>query len=394
MRLLLTMNLPYEPAFGGASKANRAVSELLAQRGHTISVVVPSFTSPSPRKHPISDFHRGHELESSEDVTISEINRVEVHSVDISRIPLRRYLAKHLVRFSTDCILVSSEDSVQILLQEAVSHAASPVVYLAHTPNCLPFGPSSFFPSRAGSSLFHKASAVIAVSQFCCNYIQRWSGLEPIQLYLPVYGRPPYPHFSNYQKEFITIINPCAYKGIDIFLQLALSHPELQFAAVPSWGTTSSDLQRLRALSNVTILDAHPNIDTILQRTRLVLVPSLYLENFPMIIIESMLRGIPVIASNVGGIPEAKLGTDYLLDVRPIERYLNTWDERKLWVPIVPVQDITPWDDALRNVLANEDAYECASENARQASTAFATSLSLDPLEHLLESMTSDERHC
>lgn len=392
MRLLLTMNLPYEPAFGGASKANRAVLELLAQRGHSISVVAPSFIPPPSGKYLTGDFNQRYEVQSFEDVTISEINRVEVHSVDISRIPLRTYLAKYLAKFSGDCIMVSSEDSMQVLLREAVSHAASPIVYLAHTPNCLPFGPASFFPSNSGSSLFHKVSAVIAVSQFCYNYIQRWGGVEPIQLYLPIYGQPPYPHFSNYREGFITMINPCGYKGIDIFLQLSQAHPELQFAGVPSWGTTSNDLQRLHAQPNITILDAHPNIDTILQRTRLILVPSLYLENLPMIIIESMLRGIPVIASNVGGIPEAKLGTDYLLDVHPIERYLNTWDERKLWVPIVPAQDIAPWDDALRSILANEDAYGCASENARQVSTAFAASLSLDPFEDFLESITAGGR--
>ena len=36
------------------------------------------------------------------------------------------------------------------------------------------------------------------------------------------------------------------------------------------------------------------------------------------IVVEAMLRGVPVIASNTGGLPEAKLGVPYVLPVTPI----------------------------------------------------------------------------
>jgi len=35
------MNLPYEPALGGANKANRIIAELLVARGQSVRAVVP-----------------------------------------------------------------------------------------------------------------------------------------------------------------------------------------------------------------------------------------------------------------------------------------------------------------------------------------------------------------
>ena len=36
-------------------------------------------------------------------------------------------------------------------------------------------------------------------------------------------------------------MNPCAVKGISIFLALADAFPETVFAAVPTWGTNEQD---------------------------------------------------------------------------------------------------------------------------------------------------------
>ena len=93
------------------------------------------------------------------------------------------------------------------------------------------------------------------------------------------------------------------------------------------------------------ILQNSRNADLIRQ-TRVMVVPSLWAEAKARIITESMLRGIPVLASDVGGNAEALNGIDYLLPVDPIGEYSAKVDGRSLPIARVPGQDISPWCDA------------------------------------------------
>ena len=57
MKILLTMNLPWFPAVGGANKCNRALPERLAARGHAVRAVVPALAVPS--RWTLEEEHRG-----------------------------------------------------------------------------------------------------------------------------------------------------------------------------------------------------------------------------------------------------------------------------------------------------------------------------------------------
>ena len=62
-------------------------------------------------------------------------------------------------------------------------------------------------------------------------------------------------------------------------------------------------------------------------------MPSLWYEGFGLIVMENMLRGIPVVASDAGGLKEAKRGTGYVIPVRTIERYQPVFDEHGMPKP-------------------------------------------------------------
>ena len=59
-------------------------------------------------------------------------------------------------------------------------------------------------------------------------------------------------------------------------------------------------------------------------------------EAFGLVVIDAMLRGIPVIASTSGGLPEAKLGVDFIVPVTMVSGPSSQE---------VPQQDIRPWKE-------------------------------------------------
>ena len=142
--------------------------------------------------------------------------------------------------------------------------------------------------------------------------------------------------------EFVTLVNPCAVKGISIFLALADAFPRDRLRRRAHLGH-----QRSRTAPRCApAAERHParsrwTISTCCcARTRVLLVPSLWAEARSRIVLEAMLRGVPVMAANVGGIPEAKMGVPYLLPVNPIAQYQTQLDEQMVPVAEVPPQDV------------------------------------------------------
>jgi amino acid adenylation domain-containing protein/non-ribosomal peptide synthase protein (TIGR01720 family) len=389
MRILLLQSSAYIPSLGGANKANRLLVEQLAARGHECQVIgTAGGERVTPLATCLADLAAagvgGAGLARPGVVAFRHAGVAVEAVLDGAR--LRPHAAERLRELAPDRVLVSSEDPAQMLLEEAV--AASPhTVYLAHTTLHLPFGPDGFLKSPGRTALLRQMAGIVAVSGYVREYFRRWAGLEATLLRFPVYGAGPFPALGDFDQGFVTLVNPSAVKGISIFLELARRLPEVAFAAVPTWGTTTADLRSLAALSNIRQLPPRAAIDEIFARTRVLLVPSLWGEAFGQVAVEAMLRGIPVLASSAGGLPEAKLGVDYVLPVRPIERYEERFDERKIPVPVVPAQDVDPWEEALRRVLGERELYSRLASDSRRAALAFVSGLGIGPFEEYLEGL-------
>jgi glycosyltransferase involved in cell wall biosynthesis len=239
--------------------------------------------------------------------------------------------------------------------------------------------------------MLRRAAGILAPSRYVRDYILRWGALQAEVLQPPTYGSGPFPDYGNFDHGFVTLINASQIKGVCILEELARARPGVEFAAVPTWATTTGDLTRLSALRNLRLLPPSENIDTILAETRVLLVPSLWGEAFGRIAVEGMLRGIPVLASDIGGLPEAKLGIDYLLPVRPIRSYSMRPDERGLPIPDVPQQAVAPWLEALDRVLSDREHYGQLSHASRAAAMNFVSSLTIAPCEDFLHRLAADQ---
>jgi glycosyltransferase involved in cell wall biosynthesis len=301
-------------------------------------------------------------------------------------------VAQETRAFGPDWVLVSSEDVAHVLLREAAHAAPERLVYLAHTPQFFPFGPESWNKDEAASDAIRHAAGVVSIGQHMAGYIREHLGRGATVIHPPIYGHPPYRRFGRFGSGTVLMVNPCAVKGISIFLALARLFPNVEFAALNGWGTTAQDRAALSALPNVRVLDTVPDIEDVLREARCLLMPSVWYEGFGLIAMEAMLRGVPVVASNSGGLEEAKRGTGCVVPVRPVEKYELAFDDTGMPRAIVPEQDLQPWAAALETMLNDEAAYWSEAERSRTVALAFVSGLDASEFERYLQQLRPAER--
>jgi glycosyltransferase involved in cell wall biosynthesis len=389
MRILLAHNSLYFPSNGGGDKSNRLLMQALAGLGHAVRVFarVERFGAEAHASLARELEARGVAFSAEPGVGLRmNLNGVDVHVLTSNPL-LRAHFSRHIAEFDPDIILASTDDPGQLLLDLALQSERARVVYLIRALIAAPFGPGSSAPNAAKTAAIRRADGVVAVSESVAGYVRRYADVDCRHFPISLLGPEPAPVLGGFDNDFILLVNPCAGKGISIFLDLAGAFPRVAFAAVPGWGTTATDLENLRKHDNVSILRPADDFDEILRQTRIVLVPSLWAEARSRVILEAMSRGIPVMASNVGGLAEAKLGVDYLLPVNPIVSFRTSVNELMVPAADVPAQDTGPWRAALSRLLTDRVHYEALAAESRAAALAYAESASVMPFAEYLESL-------
>ena len=186
--------------------------------------------------------------------------------------------------------------------------------------------------------------ACIANSRFTAEKYNAAYGVEPTVI-------PPFVDAAKYKtastRENVTFINPHPYKGRDIAVEIARRCPDIPFVFVQSWPLSHDHRAELEAmiapLSNVTLLPARNDMRSIYGKCRILLVPSLWEEAYGRVAVEAEINGIPVVASNRGGLPEAVGGGGILVN---------------------PESPISEWVSAVRELWDNERTYDALSAAA------------------------------
>jgi len=386
VRILLAHNSAYYPSFGGGEKSNRLLMAALAARGHHV-LVLARVAAYGVDAHT----RLAHDLERRGIAVCSHAEDLQfmLDGVDVRvftrGVSLRAWASAHMQASHPEIILTSTDDPAHLMLSAALQLPDARVIYLVRALVALPFGPGSSLPSSTRSETLRRTDGSVAVSEYVAQYAREWGGLDTVHVPISLPDHSIFPNLGQFDNPFVTMVNPCAGKGLAIFLALARHFSDANFAAVPTWGTTEADLAALGALPNITTLLPTDNIDDIFRQTRVAVVPSLWAEARSRITLEALARAIPVLASNVGGMAEAMLGLDYVLPVNPVTHYRPSVDELMVPMMDIPLQDSQPWIEVLGRLLSDRAHYGDLSARSRATALAYARSVNVEPFEAYLQ---------
>lgn len=378
MRIVLLQEERYVPAFHGSSKCSRALLEGLALEGHDCLALCPIRLATETS----AEFQGAM---SRRNIAVSEespgMYRFRYRGVDVAGLPAgtpeeRREFIRERLRACRPDVVIVSADPRYYLLESALLAEPERTVFIVHSHEHVPFGPLSGRLETRQWELMRRARSVIAVSRYSQEYLREHGGLEAVVCAFPIYGPGPFPNLANAKSGAITLVGGHNRKGIPVFLELARAFPQYPFAILP-WRADTNTLAPLKGIPNIRILDPSDDIEDILRQTKILLAPSIFPETFGLIVVEAMLRGIPALASDLGGLREAKLGTDYLI---PMQRY--------------PSQDLTPWCAALERLWNDPAEYARVSFQSRKAAAGFVCGLSVRTLEDLLRTVAGPQDAC
>lgn len=348
-------------------------------RYHGISVV-------GPAKDEVAHFLDGNPDERA--LWLQDAKKVEAFEA------LSYCMCQIAERFKPTHVIFNEGVSVKISSQLPPSVVR---VFICHAVEHLPFGPFAGVRgfgsgrSQRECARLKSVDSIVAVSNAVKNYIEKYGSMPSVHIpnHPALYGEGPFPDFSeNFDAgKFVSCVNGGVCKGFCIIHDLVQKMRDVQFGVVLSWSVDGFIRRSLETQPNVVTLAPFSDINELFRVTKLLLVPSLWFEAFGLVVVEAMLRGVPVISSNAGGLPEAHLGVDYVLQVNPIVRTKEVHPSAPLGEEYdVPPQDTSGWIATIRKLLADREHYRDVANKSRAAAHQYIQSCDRKAFErHLLD---------
>ena len=248
------------------------------------------------------------------------------------------FFRRYLEVLRPDVLLTYGGDPATVGMIDLARRREIPVVFAIHNLGYRKAPPLTTVDHR------------IVASEFACRHYRDKVGLDCHALPNPVdWDRV---RVDDHQPRFVTFVNPVLEKGACAFVRIAHElgrrRPDIPLLVVESRGTR----ENLAALGlgrddfvNVQMMPNTTDPRRFYDLTRIALLPSLCPENQPLVAVESMINGIPVIGSDRGGIPEVLGDCGFVLPLpdrlTPTGRIVPEADEVEPWVETI----IRLWDD-------------------------------------------------
>lgn len=258
-------------------------------------------------------------------------------------------------QFNPDIIFTQMEGALEVI--NLANKYQIPVIYFVYDVEELAIGTLKSIGKT--SYVF-----VVFLSEYAQKYLKHYTKCRSKVIYQPLENQII--NNDPWSNEYVTMINPVKEKGGEIIYQIISSSPETKFQLVEGWTTFANIPYPFAKLPNVKLDKRQNNLKEVYDRTRILLMPSIWNEGFGRVIIEAGIYGIPTIASNRGGIKEA-VGNGGII--------INNY------------QDINEWIKNL-NKLRDKRMYSLLSSNARKHAKKFSLNIQCKQLENIIKLMT------
>jgi glycosyltransferase involved in cell wall biosynthesis len=380
----------FPPAHGGAHML-RVLAEGLARLGHDVRVILlfqGEDNADGARVGTAQTIEKLRRLAMpvrESPLSIVRFEHAGVRYAGVYRWPGRflHFVETELRNAGADAAILSDigGSAAHLLLRAVHERFDGQVIYFPMTVHMLPAGPLAITVDDAAAALVKKCRVAVP-SAFCARYLADHFGAPAAVCIPPMFAAAPQaPPGAGFGRP-VALFNPNTWKGLPVLLGLADARPDLRFLVRCAWRTTESDERALRARRNIQLhhqaVDAH---DTIYESASAVLAPSLCCESLGLVPIEAMLRGLPSLASDLGGLKEAALGLPFSLPVNPIVFHRDPADPGGRAREELPAQPLAPWLAALDRVTSDREFYRDLSTRARRTAAEFADSLSWETTE-------------
>lgn len=290
MKVLLVLAMPFLPqATGGTQSSTHDLALRLAQEGHQVTIL--SGLSPAG----LVGFSARIGMKMSSKTFNCERHR---HYRVIRKWFVWDDVEEILDFVKPDSVLIQQSPKMTIpTAKNFLKSGLSTTVYLRDVE----------FHQLSGDLHEIAAAKFIANSRFTADRYKQF-GIESVVI-PPIFARHLY-EVKRSSGGYVTYVNPSRAKGFELALEIAARAPKYLFLFVESWGSSDPVFRRhireeVKLLRNVKLIGPTSDMRSVYGKTQVLLVPSQWEEAWGRVATEAQFSGIPVIASNIGGLPEA-----------------------------------------------------------------------------------------
>lgn len=206
-----------------------------------------------------------------------------------------RHVEEALVRERPDVVLVQSGEPLR-MAKALRAAGARTVVYLRDVEFHELGGDPADLPG-----VTYVANSRFVAGKFCATY-------GPKPLVVPPLFRAERYRTPRHPME-VTFVNPHPLKGVELAFKIVALCPEIPFCFVEGWPMNRAEKAALEAqvarYPNLRLQPRTHDMRQVYCRTHTLLVPSQWEEAWGRVATEAQFSGIPVLASDRGGLPEA-----------------------------------------------------------------------------------------